>query len=68
MPKEAAERKQYVERLVRKLSELATAANDGAACYAQYQEIEREMHAAGFFPLDKHVAAVARAFVYGERD
>jgi len=67
-PKEAAERKRHIERLARKLSELAAAANDGVACYAQYEEIEREMHAAGFFPLDKHVAAVARAFVYGERE
>lgn len=67
-PSEEAERKRNIERLAKKLSELATAANDGAACYAQYEEIERDMHAEGIFPLDRHVAAVARAFVRGERE
>jgi hypothetical protein len=67
-PKEAAERKRIIERLAQKLLELAAAANEGSACYAQYEEIERDLHAEGFFPLDKHVAAVARAFVYGERE
>jgi transcriptional regulator with XRE-family HTH domain len=67
-PKEAMEKKRSIERLSKKLEELASSASQGIACYAQYEEIERDMHAAGFFPLDEHVAAVARAFVYGERD
>jgi hypothetical protein len=62
-PKEAADRKRQIARLAGRLAELAEAARDGAASYAQYEEIERDLHAAGFFPLDKHVAAVARAFV-----
>lgn len=62
-PKEAAERKRQIEDLGERLAKLADAARDGAAAYAQYEEIQRELHSAGFFPLDKHVAAVARAFV-----
>lgn len=62
-PKQATERKQQIERLAAKLMDLAEAAREGAAAYAQYEAIEDELHAMGFFPTDAQVAAVARAFV-----
>jgi transcriptional regulator with XRE-family HTH domain len=62
-PKQAAEHKRIIERLADRLAELADAARDGMACYAQFEDIQGQLHGAGFFPKDSLVAAVARAFV-----
>jgi transcriptional regulator with XRE-family HTH domain len=60
--KQAAEQKRHIESLAAQLQELAEAARDGFASYSQYEDIQDRLHAAGFFPKDSLVAAVARAF------
>jgi transcriptional regulator with XRE-family HTH domain len=62
-PKQAAEHRKLIERLADKLTELAEASREGYAIYEQYEQIQDQLHAAGFFPQDSLVAAVARAFV-----
>jgi hypothetical protein len=60
--RQAAERKRYIEWLATQLDELSEAAREGSASYVQYEKIQSQLHAAGFFPTDALVAAVARAF------
>ncbi len=62
-PRQAAEHKKQIERLADELAELADWARMGIASYRRYEEIQDKLHAAGFFPKDSLVAAVARAFV-----
>jgi Homeodomain-like domain len=61
--KQAAERQRLIEGLADRLTALARASREGMASYAQYEGIQDELHAAGFYPKDSLVAAVARAFV-----
>jgi hypothetical protein len=61
--KQKADHARRIERLADRLSELAVDASEGHGSYYQYEEIQRELHAAGFYPKDSLVAAVARAFV-----
>jgi transcriptional regulator with XRE-family HTH domain len=63
VPKEAAEHRKRIEHLADRLAELAEASREGLAAYVQYENIQDQLHAAGFFPKDSLVAAVARAFV-----
>ena len=60
--KQRADRVRRIEKLAERLSQLARDASEGYGSYNQYEEIQRELHAAGFYPKDSLVAAVARAF------
>jgi hypothetical protein len=60
---ESAKRKREIERMADELDELADAAREGSAIHAQYEDVQRRLHAAGFFLRDADVAAIARAFV-----
>lgn len=61
--KQKADRVRRIEWLAERLSQLAQDASEGCGSYYEYEEIQRELHAAGFYPKDSLVAAVARAFV-----
>jgi hypothetical protein len=61
--KQRADHVRRIELLAERLSQLAQDASEGYGSYYQYEEIQRELHAAGFFPKDSLVAAIARAFV-----
>ena len=62
-PKQRIENQKRIAWLASQLDELAVAAHEGAASYLQYEDIQGKLHAAGFYPKDSLVAAVARAFV-----
>jgi DNA-binding transcriptional regulator YiaG len=61
--KQRADHVRRIESLAERLSRLAQDASEGYGSYYQYEEIQRELHAAGFYPKDSLVAAVARAFI-----
>lgn len=60
--KHKADRVRRIELLAERLSQLAQDASEGYGSYYQYEEIQRDLHSAGFYPKDSLVAAVARAF------
>jgi hypothetical protein len=61
--KQKADHVRGIESLAERLAQLAQDASEGQGSYYQYEEIQRQLHAAGFYPKDSLVAAVARAFV-----
>ena len=60
-PDQRAQRQQKIEALADKLDELAAAAGNGKASYAQFESILNKLHALGFFPEISLISAVAKA-------
>ena len=62
-PAQRTRRRQEIEALANKIDELATAAAEGKAEYAQFEDLLSKLHSAGFFPEMSLISAVAKAMV-----
>ena len=60
-PDQKAGRRQKIEALADRLDELADAARNGKANYAQFENILHKLHALGFYPEMSLISAVAKA-------
>jgi hypothetical protein len=60
-PDQRAGRQQKIEALADKLDELAGAAANGKASYAEFESILRKLHSFGFYPEMSLISAVAKA-------
>jgi hypothetical protein len=60
-PDQRAQRQQKIEALADRLDELAEAAGNGKASYAQFDDVLNKLNALGFFPQLSLVSEVAKA-------
>jgi Homeodomain-like domain-containing protein len=63
-PAETKRRRQAIESLADKISQLADRAAEGSAKYEQFEAILNDLHKLGFFPEMSLISAVARALVW----
>jgi hypothetical protein len=62
-PAQRTRRRQEIEALAQQIDDLAAAAVEGKAEYAQFEDILGKLHLAGFFPEMSLISAVAKAMV-----
>jgi len=60
---EKLRRRKSIESRADKIDELAAAASHGRAKYEEFEDLLRELHAAGFYPTMPLISAVAHAMV-----